>query len=100
MTASNDGIACCRAQTAECLACAENTTISEYCKENPDTSGCKNDNEKFFTFLGVIMIIIVILGLLSIILRYYFYDYNSLKTLLFNFGEPEYNLKTAFDIVK
>jgi hypothetical protein len=82
------------------LACAEGLTIQEYCEENPNISGCKNDNKKFFTFLGIFMIIIVLLGLLNIILGYYFYDYNSLKTFLFNFGEPEYNLKTAFDIVK
>jgi len=31
---------CCLALTAECLACAVGQTVSQYCAENPGTSGC------------------------------------------------------------
>ena len=32
--------ACCRAATAECLACAEGTGVDDYCYMNRDTVGC------------------------------------------------------------
>jgi len=31
---------CCRAKTAECLACTSGTSVLEYCKHNPSTRGC------------------------------------------------------------
>merc|ERR1740121_3193869 len=31
---------CCRALTADCLACSAKQTVEEYCAENPDTVGC------------------------------------------------------------
>merc|ERR1719277_1450118 len=34
---------CCFAATAECLACAADTSIAEYCAERPDTVGCENN---------------------------------------------------------
>jgi hypothetical protein len=37
---------CCRAMTANCLACAAGLTIKEYCDENPTTAGCKAPMEK------------------------------------------------------
>ena len=33
--------ACCMALTASCLACAENISVEEYCKKNPNTVGCE-----------------------------------------------------------
>ena len=32
--------ACCRAATAECLACAASLGVDDYCYMNPDTVGC------------------------------------------------------------
>ena len=32
--------ACCRALTADCLACTEGVTIEEFCIDNPDVEGC------------------------------------------------------------
>ena len=32
---------CCRAMTAECMACVEGVTQAEYCGRHPDTVGCK-----------------------------------------------------------
>jgi len=34
---------CCKAMTAECLACDAGVTIIEYCQENPDTTGCNTN---------------------------------------------------------
>merc|ERR1719323_2635605 len=34
--------ACCRAMTAQCLACAAGVTEEEYCVQNPATDGCKS----------------------------------------------------------
>merc|ERR1719277_2844565 len=31
---------CCFAATAECLACAADTSIAKYCAKHPDTAGC------------------------------------------------------------
>ena len=31
---------CCQAQTAECLACKAHQTVEEYCRLNPQTTGC------------------------------------------------------------
>jgi len=36
----NDPVMCCRAMTAECLACSSQTTVADYCVSNPDTTGC------------------------------------------------------------
>ena len=33
--------ACCRAATADCLACAASLGVDEYCYLNPDTVGCE-----------------------------------------------------------
>ena len=33
--------ACCYAFTAECLSCTAGMELKEYCKQNPDISGCK-----------------------------------------------------------
>jgi hypothetical protein len=32
---------CCKALTAECLSCQEDTSLDEYCEENPHTTGCE-----------------------------------------------------------
>ncbi len=39
---SSDVIACCRAETAECLACAHNMSVLEFCSldENKKIAGC------------------------------------------------------------
>lgn len=34
------GKPCCRAATADCLACTEGITVAEYCKKKPETPGC------------------------------------------------------------
>lgn len=34
-------VACCRALTAECLACTEGVSVDEYCENNPETVGCE-----------------------------------------------------------
>ena len=39
---SNEGL-CCRAMTADCLACASGMTVSEYCSHNSDTVGCEGE---------------------------------------------------------
>ena len=31
---------CCRALTADCLACAEGVSVAEYCLRRPNTVGC------------------------------------------------------------
>ena len=31
---------CCKALTAQCLACAARQTVDEYCRASPDTVGC------------------------------------------------------------
>ena len=35
--------ACCRALTADCLACTEGVTVEEYCLRSPDTVGCSGE---------------------------------------------------------
>jgi len=35
--------ACCKARIASCLSCAAGMEIEEYCKQNPDTVGCKGE---------------------------------------------------------
>ena len=37
--------ACCRALTADCLACTEGVTIEEFCIDNPDVEGCPSKKE-------------------------------------------------------
>jgi len=39
------GRACCRAYTADCMACAAEITVKEYCAKNPATSGCPTEVE-------------------------------------------------------
>ena len=34
---------CCRAATAECLACAARIDVEEYCRLNPTTVGCEGE---------------------------------------------------------
>lgn len=36
---------CCKAMTAECIACSKGMTEEEYCKENPKTTGCPDVEE-------------------------------------------------------
>ena len=31
---------CCKAMTAQCLACFAGQSVEEYCQANPSTSGC------------------------------------------------------------
>jgi len=33
---------CCQAMTASCLACQEDTSVEEYCSENPTVQGCES----------------------------------------------------------
>lgn len=40
----DDPRACCRAMTAECLACTEGISVEEYCELNPETVGCGDDD--------------------------------------------------------
>ena len=40
--------ACCRALTADCLACTEGVTIEEFCIDNPDVEGCPSKKEYQF----------------------------------------------------
>eukprot|EP00663_Eupelagonemidae_sp_cell21sb_P006036 gene6036-4499_t len=35
--------ACCRALTAECMACAEGIEIPAFCRAKPRTPGCETD---------------------------------------------------------
>jgi len=35
--------ACCRALTAECMACSQGISVQEYCISNPDTTGCDSN---------------------------------------------------------
>ena len=39
---------CCRAMTVDCLACAAEKTVKEYCamEENQDKEGCKCGKDK------------------------------------------------------
>ena len=32
---------CCRARTAECLACTSGQNVQQYCQSNPQTVGCQ-----------------------------------------------------------
>ena len=36
---------CCRALTAQCLACSAGTTVEEFCKEHSDAVGCPDDKD-------------------------------------------------------
>ena len=33
---------CCAAMTAECLACSQGISKTDYCLKNPDTTGCSS----------------------------------------------------------
>ena len=37
---------CCKALTAECLACAAGVTPYEYCLKYPETEGCKDEDQE------------------------------------------------------
>ena len=37
---------CCRARTAECLACTLGQTVQQYCQSNPQTVGCEGNYNK------------------------------------------------------
>ena len=39
-TPDDEAPGCCKALTAECLACVAGETVEEYCKANPETIGC------------------------------------------------------------
>ena len=43
-------VICCRARTAECLACSAGTSVSEYCSNHQNVVGCdgKYDNYCYF----------------------------------------------------
>ena len=47
--------ACCRAMTADCLACTADQTIEDWCKEHLEDRGCKGNN------IGLIKILIDVL---------------------------------------
>ena len=40
--------ACCRALTAECLACTKGQSIEEFCRDdaNKDVAGCESNHDK------------------------------------------------------
>ena len=39
--------ACCKALTADCLACTIGVSVDEYCVRNPDTAGCSGNKIHF-----------------------------------------------------
>ena len=46
---------CCKAMTAQCLACAEGVSPHEYCQEYPQTEGCKREPDSMDGNIGIIM---------------------------------------------
>ena len=46
---------CCKAMTAQCLACAEGVYPHEYCQEYPQTEGCKREPDSMDGNIGIIM---------------------------------------------
>jgi hypothetical protein len=46
---------CCKAMTAQCLACAEGLYPREYCQLYPDTAGCKREPDSMDGNIGIIM---------------------------------------------
>ena len=36
---------CCRAMTADCIACSRGTTVEELCKENPEKYYCRTNKD-------------------------------------------------------
>ena len=39
------GTMCCKALTAECLACSEGMSVNDYCRENPNANGCRRPDQ-------------------------------------------------------
>ena len=39
----NNPRACCRARTAECLACTLGQNVQQYCQSKPQTVGCEGN---------------------------------------------------------
>ena len=55
-TIGNDpGRICCKAMTAQCLACAAGVYPYEYCQEYPQTEGCKREPDSMDGNIGIIM---------------------------------------------
>jgi hypothetical protein len=69
---------CCRALTAECLACTENTSVKNFCLNNPDILGCEDittsNNNRVIEIIKKKKIIIFIITL--IFLFYLFTIFN------------------------
>ena len=42
-TDTDDRRSCCRARTAECMACSFGQSVQQYCQSNPQTPGCQSN---------------------------------------------------------